>query len=144
MLACESEAEIDLSVRSKLNQDRLPTHARQPLLHEVNARHRLHGKGRASTFAFWCVRGDQHNQRYPWHHALHLCQELTRARALGRQVQPRSACFMASIALAYLRRSAQWGRFTQTLPSTAAGTIPAGGCNHPVSSGAVRQDSIWS
>lgn len=57
----------------------------EPLLQEVDAQHRLHGKRRASAFGSrrWRVRGDQRNQFGPWHHQVHLVEELALARPLG-------------------------------------------------------------
>lgn len=60
---------------------------REPLLHEVNAQHRLYRKRRATLLTFGDIRHDQLDQRRPRNHALHLREELSLARALGRQVQ---------------------------------------------------------
>jgi len=60
---------------------------REPLLHEVDAQHRLHCKRRAATLSFRGIGRNQGHQRNPRHHTFHLRQELALARALGRQVQ---------------------------------------------------------
>ena len=60
---------------------------REPLLHEVNAQHRLHSKGRATSLAFGPKRRDQLDQCRPRHHSAHLVQKLALARSFRRQVQ---------------------------------------------------------
>ena len=59
----------------------------EPLLHEVDAQHRLHGKGRATPLAFRCVRRHQFDPCRPGHDVFHLREEFPLAGALGRQVQ---------------------------------------------------------
>jgi hypothetical protein len=60
---------------------------REPLLHEVDAQHRLQRKRRAARLALGRVRLDQSLKLGPRHHALHLRQELALARSLRAQVQ---------------------------------------------------------
>ncbi|GAB3481513.1 hypothetical protein GCM10011496_06230 [Polaromonas eurypsychrophila] len=57
----------------------------EPLLHEVNAQHGRHRKGRASCLARRPMRLNQSNQFGPRHHQIHLIQKLALARALGHK-----------------------------------------------------------
>ena len=60
---------------------------REPLLHKVNAQHRVDRKRRAAGPAHWRMRLNLLDQRLPRHHPIHLGQKLPLARSLGAQVQ---------------------------------------------------------
>lgn len=86
----------------------------EPLLHEVDAQHRLHCKGWAAFLSFGGIRRHQFNERRPRHHAFHLREKLPLARALGRQVQ-------AQISLLHgLDRKQVAGRMMQSVPRAGA------------------------
>jgi len=57
----------------------------KPLLHEVNAQHRLDGKRRTPRLASRPVRLDHPNQLGPGHHKVHLIKKLALARSLGHK-----------------------------------------------------------
>lgn len=61
---------------------------REPLLHEMDAQHRLHGKRWTAAAAVGRIGRHQFHQCGPWHHAVHLFQELALSRSLGRKIQP--------------------------------------------------------
>jgi hypothetical protein len=60
----------------------------EPLLQEVDAKHRRNAHRRATRLSLRVVRLDQRDQLGPRHDALHLVEELALARSLGRQLQP--------------------------------------------------------
>lgn len=63
-----------------------------------------------TLLAFGGVRRHQFDQRRPWHHTLHLREELPLARALGRQVQAQIGLLHGS------DRKHVAGRVMQTIP----------------------------
>jgi len=56
----------------------------EPLLHEVNAQHRLHWKRRSATAAFGHERRNQRHQLRPRHYTFHVTEKLAAPRAFGR------------------------------------------------------------
>ena len=59
----------------------------KPLLHEVNAQHGSHRKGRAPGFAGGSVRLDQGHQISPGNHQFHFVQKFMLERSLGDQLE---------------------------------------------------------
>ena len=77
-------------------------HVRQPepLLKKVNAQHHLGTERRAASLLARRVRLDQREQLLPWHHALHLVQELALAGLAAGQVKAKVSLFHRHIVLA--------------------------------------------
>ena len=63
----------------------------EPLLHEVDAQQRLHGKGRTARLACGGVGLDLSNELCPWDHKIHLIKELALACPLGGELEPTGA-----------------------------------------------------
>ncbi len=63
----------------------------EPLLKEVNTQHRLHRERRTPGLARRRVRCNQRNELRPWHHPVHLFEELALARSLARHLESRTA-----------------------------------------------------
>lgn len=93
---------------------------REPLLHEVDAQHRLYCKRRAATLSFRGIGRNQGHQRNPRHHTFHLRQELALARALGGIAQAQAALLHGLIVSASSLRKHITQGFVQMVPGTQA------------------------
>src|SRR5471032_2915314 len=69
----------------------------EPLLHEMDAQHRLYWKRRSASLTFGCMRRHQRHQFGPRNHTVHLVEELPLTRSLGRQIQSQISLFHSTI-----------------------------------------------
>jgi hypothetical protein len=99
VIPASSLANSHYRVHRHIVQNRFHGRVRQakPLLHEVNAQHGGHCKGRSTRFARGRVRIDQGHQISPGNHLFNFIRKFTLARSLGGQLETRVAkpfCFI--------------------------------------------------
>ena len=73
-----------------------PVGQAKPLFRAVRALHYFHLKRWASRPVHWCVRGDQSQQLFSRHHALHLIKQHLLVRAPGVEIKVENHLFRAA------------------------------------------------